>query len=279
MTPTCGRLAALASGLAILLAGHALSCASPASELPPVVTISPSCLSFSVVEGETGAPSRTLRLWNSGGAELVWTAKADAEWLALDPRSGVCRGEIDEISVEAVPSDMAPGSYHALITVAAGGAVNTPQTAVVTLAIEGGAAQEQGEHDEVEREQDAGQVPGEDALDALDTAALLDIGYNHPERTVVVEGTVVRSYHAAASRGKPTFLDFHDPYEGYLKCIIWETDGETGQPVRAGFVQAFPPDPETYFLGKRVRVRGRIEIYRGDPEIVLRDPSQIWIVG
>ena len=119
---------------------------------------------------------------------------------------------------------------------------------------------------------------GEEALDALDTETLLDIGYNEPDRVVVVEGIVVRTFYASASKGKPTFLDFHDPYQGWFKCVIWEEDRETHEPIRERFREAFLPDPETYFLNKKVRVRGRISIYKGSPEIILTEPSQIWMV-
>ncbi|GAH86028.1 unnamed protein product [marine sediment metagenome] len=44
------------------------------------------------------------------------------------------------------------------------------------------------------------------------------------------------------------------------------------------FIEAFPPNPETYFLNRKVRVKGKIEIYKGAPEIILYAPSQIWIV-
>lgn len=118
----------------------------------------------------------------------------------------------------------------------------------------------------------------EEVLDALDTETLLDIGYNEPDRVVVVEGIVVRAFYARTSKGKPTFLDFHDPYQGWFKCVIWEEDRETHEPIRDKFIEAFPPNPETYFLNKEIRVRGKINIYKGSPEIVLTEPSQIWII-
>ena len=118
----------------------------------------------------------------------------------------------------------------------------------------------------------------EEAFNALDTETLLDIGYNEPDRVVIVEGTVVRTFYASSSKGKPTFLNFHDPYQDWFKCIIWEEDKETREPIRDKFMAAFPPNPETYFLNKNVRVRGKINIYQGSPEIVLSEPSQIWIV-
>jgi len=109
--------------------------------------------------------------------------------------------------------------------------------------------------------------PPNGVIDALDTGKLLDIGYNEPNKVVTVEGVIVRTYYAKNSKGQPTFLNFHDPYQGYFTALIWGSD-------RANF----PPNPESYFLHKKVRVKGAIEIYKGDPEIILRQQSQIWIV-
>ena len=108
---------------------------------------------------------------------------------------------------------------------------------------------------------------GEQVIDALDTDKLLDIGYNQPDEIVTVEGDIVRTYYARGSKGQPTFLNFHDPYDEYLTAVIWEDD--RGK---------FPPNPESYYLYKKVRIKGKIEIYKGDPEIILRQPSQIWVV-
>ena len=119
---------------------------------------------------------------------------------------------------------------------------------------------------------------GEEVFDALDTETLLEIGYNEPDRVVVVEGIVVLTFYASTSKGKPTFLNFHDPYEDWFTCVIWEEDRETQQPVREKFIKAFPPNPETCFLDKKVQVRGKINIYKGVPEIILIEPSQILVV-
>ena len=118
----------------------------------------------------------------------------------------------------------------------------------------------------------------EEVIDALDTDRLLDIGYNYPEKAVVVEGIIVRTYYAKKSKGQPTFLDFHDPYQGYFTCIIRQEDRQTGERIRDEFIQTFPPNPETYFMNKKVKVTGKVEIYKGTPEIILHDTSQIWIV-
>lgn len=91
----------------------------------------------------------------------------------------------------------------------------------------------------------------------------------------VVEGVIVGTHYAADTKTKPTFLDFHKPYEGYFKCVIWGYD-------RDKFMKEFPPNPETYFLNKRVQVTGLIQEYpkgSGVPEVILKDPSQIKVVG
>ncbi|GAH96645.1 unnamed protein product, partial [marine sediment metagenome] len=82
---------------------------------------------------------------------------------------------------------MSTGSYVAIITIAALGASNTPQTIVVNLTINPPPVQEPVQEPEQVAEQ---------TIDALDTDKLLEIGYNHPEEVVTVEGVIVRTYYA-----------------------------------------------------------------------------------
>lgn len=89
-----------------------------------------------------------------------------------------------------------------------------------------------------------------------------------------VEGTIVGTYYASSVNGKPTFLNFHMPYEGYFTCIIWGSD-------KPKFDKEFPPDPETYLLNRRVLVNGLIKEYpkgSGVPEIILKNPSQVKVI-
>ena len=91
----------------------------------------------------------------------------------------------------------------------------------------------------------------------------------------VVEGTIVGTHYVADTKSQPTFLDFHKPYQSYFKCIIWGRDREK-------FIKEFPPNPESYFLNKHVQITGLLEEYpegSGVPEIVIRDPSQIKVIG
>jgi len=257
------RQSALLISVVLLLTSSIMACAEPTPSSLPIITAGPASLDFSAQQSEANPASQTLSLWNSGAGTLTWSATDSADWLILSPTSGSSAGETDNIVLSVDISGMNAGSYAALVTISAPGAANTPQTVVVNLTINPPTKEEEGKAEEEKVE--------EEVIGALDTESLLDIGYNHPEKVVTVEGVIVRTYYAQKSKGKPTFLDFHDPYEEYFKCIIWEED-------RRIFIEEFPPNPESYFLDKEVRVEGTIEIYEGAPEIVLRDPSQIWVV-
>ncbi|MCK4388293.1 MAG: thermonuclease family protein [Dehalococcoidia bacterium] len=251
--------------LAFLLVGSIVACEKQAPPSPPAITARPSSFSFIVEQGEPNPPSQTLNIWNSSNGMLSWSISDSAPWLSVSSTSGSSSGEVNDIAVSVNTLGMSTGSYAAIITIAALGASNTPQAIVVNLTINPPPVHEP-------------EQMAEQTIDALDTDKLLEIGYNYPEEVVTVEGVIVRTHYAKNSKGKPTFLDFHDPYEGYFQCVIWQEDRQTGKPIRGKFIEAFPPNPETYFLNKQVRVEGKIKIYKGTPEIVLDDPSQIWIV-
>lgn len=93
------------------------------------------------------------------------------------------------------------------------------------------------------------------------------IGYrdarDYVHETVTLEGTIVRT----KNTGKVTFLDFDPDWKTHLSVVIFPKDAAK-----------FPEPPETLFLGKNVRVRGTVKIYKGKPEIVIRDPGNIEII-
>lgn len=78
-----------------------------------------------------------------------------------------------------------------------------------------------------------------------------------------VEGVIV----ASNNTGKVCFLNFHEDWKKYFTAVIFASD-----------FAAFPPNPEDYYLNRRVRVRGLIKEYRGKPEIILKSSSQIEII-
>jgi hypothetical protein len=86
----------------------------------------------------------------------------------------------------------------------------------------------------------------------------------HAGETATICGTVESSHFAPRSRGQPTFLDFDRPYPNEtFTALIWGSE-------RPKF-----GEPEKTMQGTRVCVTGKIELYRGRPELILRDPEQL----
>lgn len=87
---------------------------------------------------------------------------------------------------------------------------------------------------------------------------------NHVGEKATVCGEVASTHYAARSRGNPTFINLDQPYPNQIfTVLIWGSD-------RPKF-----GDPESTYLGKRICVTGEITLYRGTPETVAHDPSQI----
>jgi endonuclease YncB( thermonuclease family) len=85
----------------------------------------------------------------------------------------------------------------------------------------------------------------------------------HQGEEVVVEGTIVRTHRAE----KVMYLNFHANWKRYLTIVIFVKD-----------LPLFPPNPETAYKGKKVRVRGEVKLYKDRPEMVVRSPGDITVV-
>ena len=89
---------------------------------------------------------------------------------------------------------------------------------------------------------------------------------NHIGERATVCGKVASTHYAARTKGSPTFLNLDEPYPNQIFTIlIWGSD-------RSRF-----DVPESTYDGKRVCVTGLIKEYRGVPEIIAEQPSQIMI--
>jgi hypothetical protein len=87
---------------------------------------------------------------------------------------------------------------------------------------------------------------------------------NHLGEYEKVCGQVASTRFAYRSRGAPTFINLDRPYPYQLfTALIWAED-------RSKF-----GSPEDTLANKRICVSGTIQSYRGVPEIILRDPSQL----
>lgn len=86
----------------------------------------------------------------------------------------------------------------------------------------------------------------------------------HVGENATVCGVVASATYAARSRSQPTFLNLDKPYPNQVfTAVIFGSD-------RSKF-----GEPEVSLQGKRICVTGAIRLYRGKPEIILHDPSQL----
>ena len=87
---------------------------------------------------------------------------------------------------------------------------------------------------------------------------------DHVGETRTVCGKVASTHYATSSKGQPTFLNLDEPYpKEVFTILIWGSD-------RAKF-----GTPETKYKDERVCVTGKITSYRGKPEVIATEPSQI----
>ncbi len=87
---------------------------------------------------------------------------------------------------------------------------------------------------------------------------------DHINESATVCGNVVSARFSASTRGKPTFLNLEKPYPNQIfTVVIWGSN-------RTKF-----GTPEIEFKGKRICVTGKIENFRGVPEIAASDPQQV----
>ena len=86
----------------------------------------------------------------------------------------------------------------------------------------------------------------------------------HVGEYATVCGQVASTNYASQANGQPTFLDMGRAYPNQLfTVVIFGSDrGKFGS-------------PEASFQGKAICVTGEIRPYRGKPEIVLHDPSDL----
>ena len=85
----------------------------------------------------------------------------------------------------------------------------------------------------------------------------------HYDKTMTVEGKIILTKNI----GKITFLNFDKDFRNTFTAIIKQAD-----------YQKFPRNPEEFFKDKTVRITGTIRKFKGAPEIILTDPSQIEVV-
>ena len=91
-----------------------------------------------------------------------------------------------------------------------------------------------------------------------------DLAAGHVGEHATVEGSVSRTFNS----GKACFLNFHNNWTRYFSLVIFEN-----------VFHRFEMKPEVYYLNKKIRVTGKIKLYRGRPEMVVNHPDQIRIIS
>jgi len=89
----------------------------------------------------------------------------------------------------------------------------------------------------------------------------------HVGETNTVCGLVASARYMESTKAKPTLLNFVHPYPDHVFSVL----------IRNSARPKFKDPPEMLFTNKTVCVTGAIIDYRGKPEIVVDDPSQIVI--
>jgi len=85
----------------------------------------------------------------------------------------------------------------------------------------------------------------------------------HYGENVTIEGRIAGTYNS----GKVCFLNFDTNYKNSFTAVIFASD-----------FHLFPANPESYYDGKKVRIKGRIKEYSGRPEIILNNLTQIEVI-
>ena len=85
-------------------------------------------------------------------------------------------------------------------------------------------------------------------------------------KEIIVEGKVVAAYKSATDT---IFLNLEEAYPNQCFTAVIFSSNQS----------KFAENPQDYYSGKTVRVKGKIEDYQGKPEIILDDVLQIEIEG
>ncbi|TLY44990.1 MAG: hypothetical protein E6K54_09000 [Gammaproteobacteria bacterium] len=98
--------------------------------------------------------------------------------------------------------------------------------------------------------------------------SLSDIA-KHEGDSVVVKGSIFGTRYLVTAKGSPTFMNVGAKYPNdSLTLVIWGNDRSK-----------FQGDPEKTYLNKTVQVSGKVEIYKGKPEIILYSDKQMMILS
>ena len=79
--------------------------------------VSPTSLSFTVVQGGTNPPSQTLSFYKKNRVLKSWSITDSAPWVSVSPTSGTISTETEKIITTVNSAGLAAGSYQAKVTI------------------------------------------------------------------------------------------------------------------------------------------------------------------
>ncbi|MBI3657213.1 MAG: beta-propeller fold lactonase family protein [Acidobacteria bacterium] len=100
--------------------------------ISPILRVVPSVLSFTAEQGGATPSPLSVFISNTGGSTATWSASASQPWVTLSQNVGTAPSAI---MVSANSSSLTAGTYTAILTIAATGASNSPQTIRIILTI------------------------------------------------------------------------------------------------------------------------------------------------
>lgn len=79
--------------------------------------VSPSALSFSVMQGGTNPAPQTINYSKTGYRTKTWTVSSNTAWVNVSPPSGTISTETDQIIIGVNSTGLAAGTYSATVTI------------------------------------------------------------------------------------------------------------------------------------------------------------------
>jgi len=98
----------------------------------PILSVSPSSLSFAAIQGGANPAPASLSVTNTGTGTLSFTDSTNESWLSATPASGTAP---QAVQVSAAVGSLTAGTYTGHVTVTATGAQESPAVATVTFTV------------------------------------------------------------------------------------------------------------------------------------------------
>lgn len=102
------------------------------------------------------------------------------------------------------------------------------------------------------------------AVMAQKSIKLEDVG-QHVGDSVILTGKVFGGRYFANSEGAPTLLNIGAAYPNQLLTVV----------IRGAARKELAGAPEKDLLNKEIRVSGKVELYKGKPQVVVYSASQV----